>query len=343
MVIMNEKKIKKTKELVIKDPRLKVIRDNFRIIIKLAVQDKYNQLRSLEGLYVDKLMKNKRLTPTQFRRSIHLHKMQEFLVATFVNSICVCASNRTIFNTNIKGNRVRYSFISEFDKNVSKKFGARYMVEERWYSLEYYEKNKIILEEYFRKMVNRMQQFPGSILTPYKLHQQSLNDLESMYLKDKLKENQKKVLRFPDVILFIVNILKEHEFKVVSVPFLLKEGLMQIQKGSDIFDVKLCVSNVFTDSSNDFKYLERTPKPKLLIDDIKIILEEALADNGSLLSSGYYDHYPRKFKILFIDKDLNEMFSLIVSNAVRYSDLISSNLGYNKEDQKEVKLVNEIL
>jgi len=340
---MNEKRIKMIKRIIVKDPRLKVIRDNFRIIIKLAVQDKYTQLRSLEGLYVEKLMKNKRLTPTQFRRSVYLHKIQEILVATFVNSICVCASNRTIFNSDIKGDRVRYSFISEFDKNFSKKFGACYIVEERWYSLEYYEKNKIFLEEYFRKMVNRTQQFPGSILTLYELHQQSLNDLEIMYLKDKLKENQKKVLRFPDVILFIVNILKKHGFKVVSVPFLLKKGLMQIQKGPDIFDVKFRVSNVYTDSNKDFKYLERTPKPRLLIDNIKSTLEKALADNGSLLSSGYYDLYPRKFKILFIDKDLNELFSLKVSNAVRYSDLISSNLGFNKEDQKEVKLVNEIL
>ena len=175
--IMNTNKIRPVKRLVIRNPRLKTIRDNLRTLVSLAVLDEFRRLDNLDNLYREKLIINKKLTNSQFRRSCQLHEMKEFLTTTFSNSICVCASHRAIESTGISGDRVRYTVITEFDKDVVKSIGARYEIEEKWFSLPYYEKRSKFLEGYLRKMSNLIKGYSGHIITPFELHEQELREL----------------------------------------------------------------------------------------------------------------------------------------------------------------------
>ncbi len=163
---MDTKKIKPVKKVAIKDPKLRIIRDNFRTIVKLAVIDEYERLKDLGNLYREKRRKGHKLTPSQKRRDILLHHKQEYLVTTFANSICVCARRRIIHDNDTGGDRVRVGVISEFEENMVPHLGARYFLQEKWYSLQYYEENRREFEEYSRFMQECMDKRPGSIITP---------------------------------------------------------------------------------------------------------------------------------------------------------------------------------
>lgn len=171
MIIMNTKKIKKTRRLVIKNPKLRLARNNFRTIIKLAVLDEFQRIDSLDSLYLEKLRVRKKLTPTQFKRYNQLHEMKEYLITTFSNSICVCAGYRDI-DADITGDRVRYSYISKFTKD-----GVDYYeIQEKWFSLQYYDTRSQRFESYLKKMSGYMKKRPAPLVTPLELHKLHLYD-----------------------------------------------------------------------------------------------------------------------------------------------------------------------
>ncbi len=180
---MDTKKIKLVKKVIIKNPKLRSIRNNLRTIIKLAVINEYKRLRSLYGLYLEKQMKlyalnpSKTLTPSQEKRvKLLLHK-EEYLTITFANSICACASKRVINDNDIKGDRVRVSVISEFEENMVPHMGARYTLEEKWYSLQYYQESHSSFEKISRVMQERIRRHPGPVITPQGLYQLGLKTL----------------------------------------------------------------------------------------------------------------------------------------------------------------------
>jgi len=51
---MDTKKIKPVKKILIKDPKIRTIRDNLRTVIKFAVIDEYERLKNLGNLYREK-------------------------------------------------------------------------------------------------------------------------------------------------------------------------------------------------------------------------------------------------------------------------------------------------
>ncbi len=167
---MDTKKIKPVKKIIIRNPRLRAIRDNLRAIIKLAVIDEYKRLTDLRVPYQEK----EKLTPSQKKRVKLLHWKREYLITTFANSICVCARRRIIHDNDVKGDRVRVSVISEFEENMVPHLGARYFLQEKWYSLQYYEENRREFEEYSRFMQECMDKRPGSIITPQEDYQLGL-------------------------------------------------------------------------------------------------------------------------------------------------------------------------
>ena len=173
---MNPKKskIKPVKKVTIKNPKLRAIRDNLRIIIKLAVIDEYERLKDLQSLYLDKRMKGYTLTPSQEKRDIQLHHQSEYLIDTFSNSVCICASRRRIHDADIKGDRVRLSIIWEYPETIIAHLRYRYLIEEKWYSLQYYQENQKFFDDGFKKMKERMVQRPDSITTPQEIYQLDL-------------------------------------------------------------------------------------------------------------------------------------------------------------------------
>ena len=167
---MDSKKIKPVKRVTIKNPKLRAIKDSLRTIIKLAVIDEYERLKDLGSLYRGKL----KLTPSQKKRKIQLHHMSEYLIDTFSNSICVCASRRRIHDTDIKGDRVRLSIISEYPETIIAHLRYRYILEEKWYSLQYYQENRKFFSDGFKRMKERMVRRSGSITTPQEIYRLDL-------------------------------------------------------------------------------------------------------------------------------------------------------------------------
>lgn len=189
MIKMDTKKIKPSRKLIIKDPRLQAIRDNFRTIIQLTVRDEWRRLMDLKGLYMEKERLSKKLLTSHYKRTCQLHELERYLLTTFSDSICVCSRIGRLSDS-ITGNRVRYTFIEEFGKCVVETFGARYHVREKWFSLEYYEKNHDFLEQHLTEMRNRLKKSPGYITTTLELHKRKLHEIRS-----EKREYLEKILR----------------------------------------------------------------------------------------------------------------------------------------------------
>ncbi len=175
---MDAKKIRSVKKIIIKNPKIRTIRDNLRTVIKLAVIDEYERLKNLGNFYREKRRKSHKLTPSQEKRVILLHHKQEYLVTTFAHSICVCASRRLIHDRDVKGDRVKVSIVSEFEENMIPHMGARFVLEEKWYSLQYYEEYRRDFEERSRFMQKCMEKRSGSIITTQGLYRLGLKTLD---------------------------------------------------------------------------------------------------------------------------------------------------------------------
>lgn len=192
---MSTKKIKQTKKLIIRNPKLRTIRNNLRTLIKLAVLDEDKRLSKIRGLYSEKLRINGKLTASQYKRSCQIHEMREYLLTTYTNSICTCASRR-VFESSVSGDRVRYTLITEFDKEVVGSIGARYHIQEQWFSLEYYEENSRFLENFQKQMKARLVRYPGRVATPLELHKIELHEIRFSTPQDDLEvQKQLKFLR----------------------------------------------------------------------------------------------------------------------------------------------------
>ena len=174
---MNTRKIKTTRKLIIKNPKLQAIRHNFRIIIQLAVQDELNRLMDLDSLYLEKRRLSKKDLTSHYKRGCQLNAMKEYLLTTYSNSICVSSCVGRISDS-ITGDRVRYSFITEIDKCFIKSYGAHYLVEEKWFSLKYYEENYEFLEKYLKKMKTQLKQSPGRVIDILEVHERRVREIQ---------------------------------------------------------------------------------------------------------------------------------------------------------------------
>ena len=76
----------KVKKIILKNPRLRTIRRNLRIVLKLAVSSELERLRHLRRIYCDK----RHLTPFQDKRETFLIKTSNALLARLSNSTCQC-------------------------------------------------------------------------------------------------------------------------------------------------------------------------------------------------------------------------------------------------------------
>jgi len=180
MIIMNSKKIKPTRKLIIKNPKLQAIRDNFRTIIQLAVKDEWRRLMDLEGLYLEKVRIDKKELTSHHKRSCQLHAMKEYLITTLSESICIDYAGGSSLSTSIEGDRVRYTSISQFEKSYGRDYGEeddRYKIQEIWFSLESYERRREFLEKYQKRMKKDLKQFPGRITTPSESHERRLHEI----------------------------------------------------------------------------------------------------------------------------------------------------------------------
>ena len=79
-------KSKKIRKVILKTPWLRQVRDNLRIILKLAVKKELNRLSKLKRLYLYK----KHLTPSQQRRKAHLSREWNNLYHSFIRSTLRC-------------------------------------------------------------------------------------------------------------------------------------------------------------------------------------------------------------------------------------------------------------
>jgi len=78
-------KLKKPRLIVLKDPKLRKVRENLRIILRLAYLDESKRLSQLTDLYLQK-----RLTPSQQNRETQLIRVNDKLYHTFNESILQC-------------------------------------------------------------------------------------------------------------------------------------------------------------------------------------------------------------------------------------------------------------
>ena len=83
-------KSKKPRLIALKDPRLRKIRTNLRIILKLAYIDESDRLSRLADLYREKNIR-KGLTPSQQKRETELIRINDKLYHTFNDSIIRCS------------------------------------------------------------------------------------------------------------------------------------------------------------------------------------------------------------------------------------------------------------
>ena len=83
-------KSKKPRLIVLKDPKLRKIRENLRIILKLAYYNERERLRNLAHLYIEKNIR-KGLTPSQQKRNSELVRKNNKLMTAFQGSILTCS------------------------------------------------------------------------------------------------------------------------------------------------------------------------------------------------------------------------------------------------------------
>ena len=82
-------KSKEPRLIVLKDPKLRKIRENLRLILKLAYLDESKRLSCLEDLYREKYIQIG-LTPSQQKRKSQLIRKNNYLMTAYNNSILHC-------------------------------------------------------------------------------------------------------------------------------------------------------------------------------------------------------------------------------------------------------------
>ncbi|MFX0044162.1 MAG: hypothetical protein ACFE8L_14710, partial [Candidatus Hodarchaeota archaeon] len=69
-------RLRRWRPIIIKDIRLRVIRENLRTLIKLAVRAEIKRLDYLEDLYRQKRV-NQKITPSQQKREFFIYNKKE--------------------------------------------------------------------------------------------------------------------------------------------------------------------------------------------------------------------------------------------------------------------------
>ena len=80
----------KWKAIIIKDPKLRIVRENLRLLLKAAIDSRLSHLSHLEDLYRKKRISYK-LTPSQWNREVSISKMINNLLHARANSILTCS------------------------------------------------------------------------------------------------------------------------------------------------------------------------------------------------------------------------------------------------------------
>ena len=80
-------KSKKIHKVILKNPRLRQIRNNLRTVLKLAINKELDRLEHLKGLYVFK----KKLTPSQKKRRSQIWGKWNSLYHRYRQSTLQCA------------------------------------------------------------------------------------------------------------------------------------------------------------------------------------------------------------------------------------------------------------
>lgn len=87
-------KSKRWRPIIIKDIRLRLVRENLRTLIKLAVDTEIKRLDYLEDLYRQRHI-NHRQTPSQWNRELSIYDKKESVMASLNNSILRCSEGST--------------------------------------------------------------------------------------------------------------------------------------------------------------------------------------------------------------------------------------------------------
>ena len=91
----------KVKKIILKNPPLRNLRKNLRIVLRLAIFDKIRELSELEGIYINKREQGKQV-PSQRKREIQLSQLKIKLRHLMKRScitcdIIYCESHRELF------------------------------------------------------------------------------------------------------------------------------------------------------------------------------------------------------------------------------------------------------
>lgn len=87
-------KSKKWKAIIIKNLRLRIIRENLRTLLKVAITTEIKRLDHLEDLYRQKRITNKQV-PSQWKRELSIYDKKESLMTARDHSILRCAEGST--------------------------------------------------------------------------------------------------------------------------------------------------------------------------------------------------------------------------------------------------------
>ncbi len=87
-------RLKSWRPIILKDFRLRVIRENLRTLISLAVDAEISRLNEKEDLYRQRRI-NHRQTPSQWRRELSIYDKKESIMKTLNSSILRCSEGST--------------------------------------------------------------------------------------------------------------------------------------------------------------------------------------------------------------------------------------------------------
>ena len=90
-------KSKKVRRVILRTPRMKHVRSNLRIILKLAVKNELCRLAKVKRLYHDRLIKS-HLTPSQRKRHNHIGVKYRTLYHHYLESTLQCGGGAACYS-----------------------------------------------------------------------------------------------------------------------------------------------------------------------------------------------------------------------------------------------------
>jgi len=87
-------RLKRWRPIIIKDIRLRVIRENLRTLMRLAVDAEIKRLDYLEDLYRQKRINHKQ-TPSQWLRELFIYDKKDSIMTALDSSILRCSEGST--------------------------------------------------------------------------------------------------------------------------------------------------------------------------------------------------------------------------------------------------------